>query len=168
MRVRGWQYTDAREIAAVERACEQYHTAPEDVEAAFTLGCGGLVCDVLAEDTELIVGTCIYWQDASRIWVHTMSVLPAYRRAGVGRAFIAQLIQQLRRGCCRIVMPIPERDTVARSFAESCGFRKTPVGYHTGALFAGAHGFSDCWQWGCAAPDTEWEQWLGATGKRKS
>ncbi len=168
MRIRGWQYTDAREIAAVERACEQYHTAPEDVQAAYTLGCGGLVCDVLADSEEIIVGACIYKQDAARIWIHTLSVLPAYRRSGTARAFIAQLVTQLRGGCCRIVVPIPERDSTARAVAEACGFRKTPVGYHTGSLFSGAHGFSDCWQWGCAAPDAEYEEWLGPLRKRNS
>lgn len=59
--------------------------------------------------------------------LHDVSVLPAARGRGVGRALLAAVETAAReRGCCRLTLEVLDRNERAKGLYQSFGFRRSP------------------------------------------
>jgi len=69
--------------------------------------------------------------------VHDLSVAPAFRGQGVGRALLREAESRaLARGCCKLTLEVLEGKTVARRLYESVGFHSYELDPRAGrALF---------------------------------
>ncbi|HXG53003.1 MAG TPA: ribosomal protein S18-alanine N-acetyltransferase [candidate division Zixibacteria bacterium] len=83
---------------------------------------------LLAVAGERIVGYVIFWLLPDEVDVHNLAVHTAYRRRGIGRRLLQQVIGQARgRGSSRVTLEVRRSNTAAQRLYESLGFRITGV-----------------------------------------
>ena len=75
-----------------------------------------------------IVGSVMAGYDGHRGWVNYLAVMPTCRRAGVGRALMAEVERVLREvGCPKINLQIRVTNHAAVSFYEALGYATDDV-----------------------------------------
>jgi len=82
---------------------------------------------LVAETDGQIIGTIIGGFDGRRGLVYHLGVLPGYRRAGIGRALMAEVEIRLQmKGCLKCYLMVTE-DNDAGQFYEACGWEMQNV-----------------------------------------
>ena len=82
----------------------------------------------LAELDGRIVGTAMAGYDGHRGWIYSLGVHPEARRAGVGRALLAEAERALRaRGCPKVNLHVISTNAGALAFWRSAGFAQDDV-----------------------------------------
>ena len=75
-----------------------------------------------------IVGSVMAGYDGHRGWVNYLAVLPSFRRAGIGRALMAEVERVLgEAGCPKINLQIRGTNHAAVSFYEALGYATDDV-----------------------------------------
>ena len=75
-----------------------------------------------------IVGSVMGGYEGHRGWVNYLSVSPAHRRSGIGRALMTELERRLRLlGCAKINLQIRTGNSEVMAFYDRIGFRKDDV-----------------------------------------
>ena len=94
------------------------------VDMAATYSCGRTL---VARDGDRVVGTgTVIPRDAESAEIVRMSVAPEYRRTGLGRRLVDELVEIARRwGMARVVLETSAHWTEVVTFYERCGFTVT-------------------------------------------
>ncbi|MGN0342323.1 MAG: ribosomal protein S18-alanine N-acetyltransferase [Roseburia sp.] len=111
---------DLVQVAALEK---QLFSVPWS-EQGFrdTLDMDGVIFLVARED-EVCIGYCGIYLAADEGEITNVAVDPAYRRKGVARALLQQLLQQAKeRGASHIVLEVRASNEAARALYEKLGF----------------------------------------------
>lgn len=97
------------------------HNAPETMfDSKFAVGDDLLL---VAEDTEIIIGTVMAGYDGHRGWLYAVAVLPEHRRRGIGTNLVRHAVEALRAvGCVKVNLQIRATNAAVRGFYESLGF----------------------------------------------
>jgi len=83
---------------------------------------------MVAEHHDRIVGFMVYELRKTRIYLLNLAVAPAYRRRGVGRQMVENLIGRMKRqGRTRLVLEVRETNLAAQLFFRDNGFRAVSV-----------------------------------------
>ena len=70
-----------------------------------------------------VIGTVMVGYDGHRGWIYSLSVLPMYRRQGVGSALLSHAEQKLSSmGCMKINLQVLEENDAAAKFYISKGY----------------------------------------------
>ncbi|CAO3413893.1 GNAT family N-acetyltransferase [Azospirillum doebereinerae] len=112
---------EAAVVAALQQAC--FPDDPWDEASIATLACppGGFA--VLALDGEEPVGFALARVAAEDAEILAIGVLPAGRRAGVGRRLVDAVLTGARRlGATALFLEVAEDNEAARSLYKACGF----------------------------------------------
>ena len=81
-----------------------------------------------------LLAFCSCWIVADELHINTMAVEAEYRRAGVGRRLMQEVLREARdRGAARATLEVRASNTAARRLYASLGFAVTAVrrGYYT-------------------------------------
>ena len=89
---------------------------------------------VLAEVDGRIVGYVLFWLLSEEVDIHNIAVHPDFRRHGVGRHLLEQVVAQARlQKCIRVTLDVRRSNTSAQSLYRSFGFamRGLRKGYYS-------------------------------------
>ncbi len=83
---------------------------------------------LVGEEAGAIVATVMAGYDGHRGWINYLSVDPAWRRKGFGRALVDQAERRLRElGCPKLNLQVRRDNPEAMAFYERIGFREDAV-----------------------------------------
>lgn len=83
---------------------------------------------LVAEAAGRIVGSVMAGYDGHRGWLNYLAVAPDHRRAGLGRALVAEAEARLRAlGCPKINLQVRRGNELAVAFYEGIGFESDDV-----------------------------------------
>ncbi len=78
----------------------------------------------VVEKHQQLVAACMAGYDGHRGWLYAVAVLPAYRRAGVGRRLVLFAMENLNSlGCIKVNLQIRADNHKVSAFYQSLGFR---------------------------------------------
>ena len=78
---------------------------------------------LIAVDDDRVVGTAMAGYDGHRGWLHSVAVLRAYRRRGIGTALVREAEKRLRAmGCVKINLQILPENAGVADFYRRLGF----------------------------------------------
>jgi ribosomal-protein-alanine N-acetyltransferase len=114
------------DVMAVERACftnpwtEEMHRAElANPDRSHFL---------LARAGDQVVGACTYWRVLDEIHINNIAVVPAFRRAGIGSALLARVLQEGRAGgAARVLLEVRRSNEAARRLYGRAGFVLTQI-----------------------------------------
>jgi GNAT superfamily N-acetyltransferase len=115
------------ELADYERAPDECHLTPEQLQAALFGPAPAVFCHVAEVDGE-VVGCALWflnfstWRGVHGIYLEDLFVQPAHRGSGLGKALLLALAQEcVRRGYERLEWSVLDWNTPAIDFYKSLG-----------------------------------------------
>jgi ribosomal-protein-alanine N-acetyltransferase len=128
---RSMTLADVDEVMAIERASFSYPWSLRFFLQEFQVVCAR---SVLAEIDGEIVGYILFWLLPDVVDVHNLAVRGEYRRRGIGRLLLHQVIAEaLRRSSARVTLEVRKSNLPAQKLYESAGFVATGIrkGYYS-------------------------------------
>ncbi len=82
----------------------------------------------VACDGGVIVGTVLGGFDGRRGYLYHLGILPGYRRQGIARRLVAEVVERLAAiGCLKLNLSVMDDNDAAISFYESLGFQRRHI-----------------------------------------
>lgn len=122
---------DLDEVMAIERASFLYPWSARFFLQELQVQCAR---SILAEIDGTIVGYILFWLLPGEIDVHNVAVQAGFRRHGIARLLLTQVISEARGGCLdRVTLEVRQSNIAAQRLYESLGFVITGVrrGYYS-------------------------------------
>ncbi len=122
--------SDMDEIMAIERASFDYPWSSRFFLQELQVSCSR---SVLAEVSGRIVGYVLFWLLADTVDVHNIAVRKDFRRRGIARRLLQQVVSEgQRRSIVRVTLEVRKSNISAQKLYESFGFFVTGVrkGYY--------------------------------------
>ena len=122
---------DLDAVMAIEKASFAYPWSPRFFLQELQVDCAR---SLLAEVNGRIVGYILFWLLADEIDIHNVAVHSEFRRRGIGRLLIEQVVLEAqRRGSTRVTLEVRRSNLAAQKLYESIGFIPTGVrkGYYS-------------------------------------
>ena len=122
---------DLDEVMVIERASFPYPWSPRFFLQELQVQCAR---SILAEVDGKIVGYILFWLLPGEIDIHNVAVHAGFRRQGIARLLLAQVISEARGRCLdRVTLEVRQSNTPAQRLYESIGFGITGVrrGYYS-------------------------------------
>ncbi|QEO10001.1 GNAT family acetyltransferase [Protaetiibacter larvae] len=83
---------------------------------------------LVAEETDVVVGTAMAGYDGHRGWLSYLAVAPERQRSGIGRALVREVEERLRAlGCPKLNLQVRGGDEGLISFYRALGFAPDDV-----------------------------------------
>ena len=124
-------HEDLEEVMAIERASFRYPWSSRFFLQEFQVKCAR---SMLAVVDEKIVGYVLFWLLPNEIDIHNVAVLSAFRRRGIGRLLLNQVIAEgMRLSYLRVTLEVRRSNIPAQRLYESLGFNLDGVrkGYYS-------------------------------------
>lgn len=89
---------------------------------------------VLAQIKERVVGYVLFWVMPDHIDIHNVAVHNGFRRRGIGRALLEQVIEEARRlSSTKVTLEVRKSNIPAQNLYHSIGFAETGLrkGYYS-------------------------------------
>lgn len=122
---------DLDEVMAIERSSYSYPWSARFFRQEFEVAWAR---SLLAEKDGTIVGYVLFWLLPDVVDIHNLAVRREYRRRGIGRLLLQQVIvEALRRAPARVTLEVRKSNLTAQKLYESAGFVSTGVrkGYYS-------------------------------------
>jgi [ribosomal protein S18]-alanine N-acetyltransferase len=122
---------DLEAVMAIEKASFAYPWSPRFFLQELQVQCAR---SFLAEINGRIVGYVLFWLLADEVDVHNVAVHSEFRRRGIGRLLLDQVVGEARRrGSIRVTLEVRRSNTAAQKLYESIGFVTTGIrkGYYS-------------------------------------
>lgn len=122
---------DLDEVMAIERASFLYPWSSRFFLQELQVQCAR---SILAEIDGRIVGYILFWLLPGEIDVHNVAVHAGFRRHGIARLLLAQVISEARGRCLdRVTLEVRQSNIPAQRLYESLGFVITGIrrGYYS-------------------------------------
>ena len=122
---------DLDEVMAIERASFLYPWSSRFFLQELQVQCAR---SILAEIDGTIVGYILFWLLPGEIDVHNVAVQASFRRHGIARLLLMQVISEARGRCMdRVTLEVRQSNTPAQRLYESLGFVITGIrrGYYS-------------------------------------
>jgi ribosomal-protein-alanine N-acetyltransferase len=122
---------DLDAVMAIERSSFAYPWSPRFFLQELQVPCAR---SILGEFNEKIVGYILFWLLPDEIDVHNLAVHREFRRRGIGRLLLQQVVMEARcRSSNRITLEVRQSNVAAQKLYESLGFTTTAVrrGYYS-------------------------------------
>lgn len=119
------------EVMAIERASFAYPWSPRFFMQEFQVECAR---SILAETEGKIVGYILFWLLPEVVDIHNLAVCGEYRRRGIGRLLLQQVIvEALRHSSSRVTLEVRKSNLAAQKLYDSAGFVATGIrkGYYS-------------------------------------
>jgi ribosomal-protein-alanine N-acetyltransferase len=112
--------SDLTEIMEIERASFSYPWSAQFFLQELKVACARSLLAVWSDRT---VGYVIYWLLPHEVDIHNLAVHPDYRRQGIGRALLREVIDEARRqGLSRVTLEVRKSNEAAQRLYQSLGF----------------------------------------------
>jgi ribosomal-protein-alanine N-acetyltransferase len=131
VRFRPLAASDMDGVMAIERASFAYPWSMRFFLQELQVQCARAI---VAEADHKIIGYILFWLLPDEVDIHNIAVHPDFRRCGVGRALLQQVVSQARaRGSTRVTLEVRKSNLPAQKLYESLGFSPTGVrkGYYS-------------------------------------
>jgi [ribosomal protein S18]-alanine N-acetyltransferase len=116
---------DLDEVMAIERASFAYPWSSRFFLQEFQVECAR---SILVEIDGKIVGYVLFWLLPDGVDIHNLAVRSEFRRRGIGRILLQQVIlEALRRSSVRVTLEVRKSNLTAQKLYESAGFVATGV-----------------------------------------
>jgi ribosomal-protein-alanine N-acetyltransferase len=118
-------------VMAIERSSFAYPWSPRFFLQELQVPCAR---SILGEINERIVGYVLFWLLPNEIDVHNLAVHSEFRRRGIGRLLLQQVVIEARcRSSNRVTLEVRQSNVSAQKLYESLGFTTTAVrrGYYS-------------------------------------
>ena len=116
---------DLDEVIAIERASFAYPWSSRFFLQEFQVECAR---SILVEIDGKIIGYVLFWLLPEGVDIHNLAVRSEYRRRGIGRTLIQQVIlEALRRSSVRVTLEVRKSNLAAQKLYESAGFVATGI-----------------------------------------
>jgi [ribosomal protein S18]-alanine N-acetyltransferase len=122
---------DLDAVMAIERSSFAYPWSPRFFLQELQVPCAR---SILGEINERIVGYVLFWLLPDEIDVHNLAVHSEFRRRGIGRLLLQQVVIEARcRSSNRVTLEVRQSNVAAQKLYESLGFTTTAVrrGYYS-------------------------------------
>jgi ribosomal-protein-alanine N-acetyltransferase len=122
---------DLDAVMAIERSSFAYPWSPRFFLQELQVPCAR---SILGEINERIVGYVLFWLLPDEIDVHNLAVHSEFRRRGIGRLLLQQVVIEARcRSSNRVTLEVRQSNVSAQKLYESLGFTTTAVrrGYYS-------------------------------------
>jgi ribosomal-protein-alanine N-acetyltransferase len=122
---------DLDEIMAIERASFPFPWSPRFFLQEIQVPCAR---SVLAQADGKIVGYVLFWVLPDEVDIHNIAVRSEYRRRGIGRMLLQQVVAAARkRQSNRVTLEVRKSNIAAQTLYRSAGFAMTGVrkGYYS-------------------------------------
>jgi ribosomal-protein-alanine N-acetyltransferase len=122
---------DLDEIMAIERASFPFPWSPRFFLQEIQVPCAR---SVLAQADGKIVGYVLFWLLPDEVDIHNIAVRSEYRRRGIGRMLLQQVVAAARkRQSNRVTLEVRKSNIAAQTLYRSAGFAMTGVrkGYYS-------------------------------------
>jgi ribosomal-protein-alanine N-acetyltransferase len=119
------------DIMSIERTSFPYPWSPRFFLQELQVQCAR---SMLAEVDGKIVGYVLFWLLAEEVDIHNIAVRTEYRRRGIGRLLLQQVLAAAQnRGSARVTLEVRKSNTAAQRLYQSTGFVMTGVrkGYYS-------------------------------------
>lgn len=123
--------SDLDEIIAIEKESFSYPWSPRFFLQELRVPCAR---SLLAVQGGKAVGYVIYWLLPGEADIHNLAVHPAYRRLGIGRSLLREVIEEAKRnGSIRVTLEVRRSNEAAQMLYQSVGFvaRGVRKGYYS-------------------------------------
>jgi ribosomal-protein-alanine N-acetyltransferase len=111
---------DLEPVMAIEKASFAYPWSPRFFLQELQVQCAR---SFLAEIDGRIVGYVLFWLLPNEIDVHNLAVHSEFRRQGIGRLLLQQVISEARRrSLARVTLEVRQSNLAAQKLYESVGF----------------------------------------------
>jgi ribosomal-protein-alanine N-acetyltransferase len=123
--------TDLDEVMAIERASFLYPWSSRFFLQELQVQCAR---SILADVDGRIVGYILFWLLPGEIDIHNVAVHAGFRRNGIARLLLAQVISEARGQCLdRVTLEVRQSNIPAQRLYESLGFVMTGIrrGYYS-------------------------------------
>ena len=128
---RAMTQADVDEVMAIEKASFAYPWSPRFFMQEFQVECAR---SILAETEGKVVGYILYWLLPGAVDIHNLAVRGEYRRRGIGRLLLQQVIvEATRHSSSRLTLEVRKSNLAAQKLYDSAGFVATGVrkGYYS-------------------------------------
>lgn len=122
---------DIEQVIAIERASFQFPWSTRFFLEELQVDCAR---SILAEVKGRIVGYVLFWFLSEEVDIHNIAVHPDFRRHGIGRLLLDQVVEAARRQeCVRVTLDVRHSNSAAQSLYRSFGFdtRGLRKGYYS-------------------------------------
>jgi ribosomal-protein-alanine N-acetyltransferase len=122
---------DIEHVIAIERASFQFPWSTRFFLEELQVECAR---SVLAEIDGRIVGYVLFWLLSEEVDIHNIAVHPDFRRQGVGRRLLEQVVAAARgQQCIRVTLDVRRSNSAAQNLYRSLGFamRGLRKGYYS-------------------------------------
>jgi [ribosomal protein S18]-alanine N-acetyltransferase len=122
---------DIEQVIAIERASFQFPWSTRFFLEELQVECAR---SILAEVDGRIVGYVLFWFLPEELDIHNIAVHPDFRRHGVGRLLLQQVVAAARlQGLIRVTLDVRRSNASAQSLYRSLGFviRGLRKGYYS-------------------------------------
>ena len=117
--------TDLDEVMAIERASFAYPWSCRFFLQEFQVECAR---SILVEIDGKIIGYVLFWLLPEGVDIHNLAVRSEYRRRGIGRILLQQVIlEALRRSSVQVTLEVRKSNLAAQKLYESAGFVATGI-----------------------------------------
>ncbi|MSP40309.1 MAG: ribosomal-protein-alanine N-acetyltransferase [Deltaproteobacteria bacterium] len=131
LRFRPMTMADIDEIMVIERSAYRFPWSQGFFLQELQVTCAR---SILAEADGKIVGYALYWLLPEMIDIHNLATHIDYRRRGIGRLLLTQILAQASAQLIsRVTLEVRKSNSPAQRLYESCGFLTTGVrkGYYS-------------------------------------
>ncbi len=116
---------DLDEVMEIERASFAYPWSSRFFLQEFQVECAR---SILVEINGKIIGYVLFWLLPEGVDIHNLAVRSEYRRRGIGRILLEQVIlEALRRSSLRVTLEVRKSNLAAQKLYESAGFVATGI-----------------------------------------
>lgn len=122
---------DLEEVMAVERASYEFPWSAGFFRQELQVACAR---SIVAERDGKIIGYILFWMLPGAVDIHNLAVRSEYRRRGVARALMEQVIAQARHhSAARVMLEVRKSNLAAQNLYQSMGFSVTAIrkGYYS-------------------------------------
>ena len=112
-------------VMTIERASFAYPWSSRFFIQEFQVQCAR---SIVAEIEGNIVGYILFWLLPDEVDIHNVAVRGEYRRRGIGKLLLQQVIvQALRQSSARVILEVRKSNVAAQRLYESAGFVATGI-----------------------------------------
>lgn len=123
--------SDLDEIMTIERASFSFPWTPRFFLQELGVPCARSLLAVTGRKT---AGYIVYWLLPDEADIHNLAVHPGYRRQGIGRSLLQEVIGETKRSrCSRVTLEVRKSNQAAQKLYHSLGFVERGIrkGYYS-------------------------------------